>query len=74
MVGVVVNVNKDRMQIDLSLKPSLLAKPESWWIANRSNERFLDEWFKKPTTNILTPIPTIGKCCLVDSYVRKTFL
>lgn len=44
--AVVVAVKKDRLQLDLSVKPSLLSKPESWWMEQRYEVKQAREWWE----------------------------
>lgn len=50
--AVVVGVKKDKLQLDLAIKPSLLSKTESWWMEQRCTVRQATEWWatqgKKP--------------------------
>ncbi len=43
--AVVVAVKKDRLQLDLSIKPSFLTKPESWWMEQRCEVKQAREWW-----------------------------
>lgn len=45
---VVVGVKKDKLQLDLSIKPSLLSQPESWWMRKEQREglRQAREWWE----------------------------
>lgn len=49
--AVVVGVKKDRLQLDLSIKPSLLEKSESWWMEQRCEQRPAREWWESQGKN-----------------------
>lgn len=36
ILAVIVGINYDKLLVDLSIKPSLLSKHESWWLENRN--------------------------------------
>lgn len=56
--AVVVGVRKERLQLDLSIKPSLLSKNESWWLENRDEERKAREWWESRGINTHTLFDT----------------
>jgi transcription elongation factor SPT6 len=46
--GVVMNVNKEKRLIDVSLKPSYLTQSEAWWMRHRNQEP-MNKWFQAST-------------------------
>jgi predicted RNA-binding protein with RPS1 domain len=47
ILAVVIGIKKDKMQLDLSVKPSLVSTNETWWIKNRSNDKFAKLWWEQ---------------------------
>mmetsp|Transcript_7324 Transcript_7324/g.10144 ORF Transcript_7324/g.10144 Transcript_7324/m.10144 type:complete len:372 (-) Transcript_7324:34-1149(-) len=47
LVAVVVAVRKDKLQLDLSLKPSHLQSSEAWWMRNRVDEPAAKLWWEQ---------------------------
>lgn len=47
IVAVVINVNKLKCLLDLSIKPSYISRGESWWIANRGTDRHALRWYSE---------------------------
>lgn len=45
--AVVVSVKKDKLQVDLSIKPTLLQKDEAYWIRNRLSEKYARLWWEQ---------------------------
>jgi transcription elongation factor SPT6 len=61
--AVVVGVKKDKLSLDLSIKPSQLDKTESWWMAQRFEEKQARDWWE-----------SLGKdpSRLFDRYFRES--
>lgn len=51
LVAVVIGVQKERVQLELSLKPSLLAGNEAWWLSKRRDNRF-KKWWNQTNRNV----------------------
>lgn len=45
LVACVINVNKAKCLLDLSIKPSYIARSESWWVTNRCTDRHALKWY-----------------------------
>lgn len=43
--GVVIGVKKDKMLVEVSLKPSVVHRGEIWWMSNRSTEECMRIWW-----------------------------
>jgi len=43
--AVVIGIKKDKMQLDLSIKPSLLSRSEAWWLQQRTKLQNARNWW-----------------------------
>jgi len=56
--AVVIGVRKDKLQLDLSIKPSLLSRSEAWWLQQRTKLQNARNWWSdigKDPTRLFDP-------------------
>eukprot|EP01034_Spumella_vulgaris_P023707 gene23707-29953_t len=46
ILAVVISVKKDKLFVDLSIKPSFLSRSEAVWLENRETDRHAREWWE----------------------------
>jgi transcription elongation factor SPT6 len=46
ILAVVIGIKKDKLFVDLSIKPSLLNSSEAWWMEHRESDRHAKDWWE----------------------------
>eukprot|EP01038_Epipyxis_sp_PR26KG_P004105 gene4105-5855_t len=58
--AVVISIKKDKLQVDLSVRPSYLSKDECWWVEQRDSEKYAKVYWE----TVRNKVPS----ALFDSY------